>query len=290
MIAKHTHIDQIVAAERTRSHGKDYALVPDDKGWTVYLVADKGDLRLVGVSVSREGTMRIVEDDASGVSSAHADKFHAWLDSRHDATPEEIKSAVEEAGYDMAHMGGGCLAWAKDVSDKERLLICTDGNDIDGDPRKREWLIGRHSYDGGMVELTEPFTLADAIAAIEKLPPSIDSNGAQLDIHAKTVEEAIAKHALIEGDIDNTRERMGYDKILKAKEIIVDGLRVEVALIGPGTHYGDQYALAIHTDCDPDHPDQGSSELNTFDDEQEAIKAWFEAVGEEYYAPESPTL
>ena len=281
MTTAKTHIDQIPDAERIRSHDKDYTIVKDGGGWAAYAVLEAGAIRQIGVSTNRMGAGHIVEEEASGRSAERTRKFTEWLDSRESATPQEIRDAVAEQGFVSAHMGGGTMAWERDAGEGERILICTEDSDIDGDPLKAEWLVGRHSENGGMVEVTKPMTLMEALAASDRLPSAVDANGLDLEISAGTVEETILRHAVIEGDIEEIRERMGYDGLLKARGLVVDGLQVDVGLIGPGHAYGDAYAVAIHTDCDPEHPHQGSSELHTFDDEASAVAFWRESVGME---------
>lgn len=283
-----TRIEDLIDAERVESHGKPYALAPKSPGFVVYAVAEDGSIRLAGSGIDRRAAMNVVEESASGRTQARALAHFKWIDEQAENAPADVKLLVEEAGYEIAHTGGGCLAWRKDLDNGEHLLICTEDNTIDADPAAKEWLVGRHTDDGGMIEIDGATTLEDALRIADLLPAATDANGMPLEIRAKDAEDAKAQVKVVADEIEATKARMGYDGMLKAKGVVVDGLTYEVGLVAPGDVYKG-YAVIVHNDCDPDHPDQGSSGVEEFDDIEDAKERWCEAVGEPFYAS-SPSM
>jgi len=72
-----------------------------------------------------------------------------------------------------------------------------------------------------------------------------------------------------------TVARMGYEDV-RATFSTADRF-TEVALLGPGSHAG-KWAVVIHQGCDPDDPSSGTSGLEDFAGEEEAVQAFREHV------------
>jgi hypothetical protein len=67
------------------------------------------------------------------------------------------------------------MAWRKDESDETNLLITHDRSGMYGDPKVRNWGVGRYSDNHiGFVSIVgdegQSLTLEEAIAAIDSLP------------------------------------------------------------------------------------------------------------------------
>lgn len=274
-----TRIEELSDAVRVESHGKGYALAPENPGFVVYAVADDGSLTLAGSGIDRTAAMKVVEESASGRNQARAMAHFKWIEDQAENAPADVRHLVDEAGFEIAHTGGGCLAWRKDLDNGEYLLVCTEDNTIDADPAAKEWLVGRHSDDGGMVEIDGATTLEDALRIAELLPAATDANGMPVEIRADDADGANAQAKGIADEIEATKARMGYDGMLRAKGLVVDGLTYEVGLVAPNGIYKG-YAVIVHNDCDPDNPTQGSSGVEEFDDLEDAKDRWCEAIGE----------
>lgn len=82
-----------------------------------------------------------------------------------------------------------------------------------------------------------------------------------------------------------TASRMGYEDAIAAESFDFDGLRVDVCLVGPGSVLGPRYHLVMQSDCDPDRPTQGSSEVDACGTELEAALVAYEAMIEELITP-----
>jgi hypothetical protein len=89
-----------------------------------------------------------------------------------------------------------------------------------------------------------------------------------------------------------TADRMGYDNVIAAETHQIDGVTYEFALIGPGDVYGDGYHLAVHVDCDPDRPTDGSSEMDmcgpNLDSATRAFDKWVAEIVQPSQNPSSP--
>jgi hypothetical protein len=77
-------------------------------------------------------------------------------------------------GYDEYapwHMGGGCMAWGRNLPSGGYVLICSENNDITSDPEAPVWLVGRFSEDGESWVSTEGgATLGEVLAWGNKMP------------------------------------------------------------------------------------------------------------------------
>jgi len=88
-----------------------------------------------------------------------------------------------------------------------------------------------------------------------------------------------------------TADRMGYEGAVAAETLILDGMMIEVCLIGPSDIYGPGFHLAVHVDCDPDRPTQGTSEFDSCGLDIAAALAVYDAKVEELKNPaDRPSL
>lgn len=68
-------------------------------------------------------------------------------------------------GFDVWHMGGGCMAWGRNLPEGGYVLVCSENNDITTDATAPEWIIGRYSDDGQTWVITaRGATLAEVLA------------------------------------------------------------------------------------------------------------------------------
>lgn len=117
-------------------------------------------------------------------------KFIAWFDAQVAAARPRV--TMEAAGYRAEHQGGNCLAWCKPTDGGSHLMICTDDNDIDGEIYAPIWLVGHHDDEGGFVELSDAFTLSDALAAAARMPSPTAVGGIGSQQSFDSVEQAVA--------------------------------------------------------------------------------------------------
>lgn len=102
----------------------------------------------------------------------------AWFDGLvAEAEATEDGKLFKEAGFELEHTGGGCTAWRRAAVDGYVILVTdstgTDhrqgsGYAIDAG-RPDRWLIGLHLHDGDHLESDEATTVAEAIAAAQRL-------------------------------------------------------------------------------------------------------------------------
>lgn len=188
MAGKGIPLAALPGAETVVAHGKAYALVPaTEMGLEVYRVED-GLATKFGGSVTREGALRLVDDNASGRAQARADRFQAYLGRQVDAVRADVAGPVRAAGFDAWHMGGGCMAWGKNQDDGSHVLVTTEDNEIDFDPAAPAWVVGRYDAEEGFVFLQAPTSLADALANVDRLPAPVRG----FEILADDVEDAVA--------------------------------------------------------------------------------------------------
>lgn len=105
-------------------------------------------------------------------------RFFEWFDGLvAEAEGTEDGKMFKAAGFELEHTGGGCTAWRRGAVDGYFILV-TDSTGTDhrlGDSyaidaaRPDRWLIGLHLHDGDHLESAEATTVADAIAAAERL-------------------------------------------------------------------------------------------------------------------------
>lgn len=94
----------------------------------------------------------------------------AWsIAKKRHLTNPTVAPRMREAGWTVAHTGGGCMAWDKPAP-CGYVWITNEGNALEGDPAAREWYVGRYN-DGAEGEAgIGPVTLDEALAAVDQLP------------------------------------------------------------------------------------------------------------------------
>lgn len=80
-----------------------------------------------------------------------------------------------DAGFEIYHTGGGCLALRKDDGDHYWMITVNEDASIDGNPEEAEWVVGRyfeseHADAFRWILLEEPITLAQALSVYAKMP------------------------------------------------------------------------------------------------------------------------
>ncbi len=103
-------------------------------------------------------------------------EIFTWFYEKTEAYKNGPLSFARDAGFELLHTGGGCLALTKDYDDKisARYLITTqDGGNIDAGPNDREWVVGLYvDYKGGesWTFVSEPVTLQEVLDRYERIP------------------------------------------------------------------------------------------------------------------------
>jgi hypothetical protein len=155
--------------------GTEYALLPPDGNRHGHhlLRLDGDTAKVVGATAHGVDPSRLLNETLDGTGQARADRFFAQLDERTAAVNPAVSEPLRAAGYDVAHTGGGCLAWMRLLDEEgDSYLLITSNEDIDGDPAAPEWVVGR--YDGdSWINLEESFTLPDAIRVAGLLPRAV---------------------------------------------------------------------------------------------------------------------
>ena len=156
---------------------------------------------LVPLRLPAAHELRVDRDDTF-ITRAEAffERYWAARARREAAVSHRVTEPLRDAGYEISDTGGGCLAWFRPLTpDGGDHLLITSNNDIDGDPGKQVWEIGRYS-DNGWVSVDESFTLREAIRNAALLPPPSDKPG-QLEGTFPTV--AAARAALLGEKVDD---------------------------------------------------------------------------------------
>lgn len=152
--------------------GDEYALLragPDRLYHHVLKLAGKTAV-IVSTSISGGDPTRLLAGHLDGSFQAHADRFFTALDRRIAAIRPAVAIPLGEAGYEVVHTGGGCLAWMRLLAaETDSHILITSDADVDGDPDAAEWIVGRYD-ENDFVCLDEGFTLAEAIRVADLLP------------------------------------------------------------------------------------------------------------------------
>ncbi len=89
--------------------------------------------------------------------------FFRWFDDVQDrAYQSTVGKIMAEAGYEIAHTGGGCLCWEKVLKGERYLWICDEGNGL-GDKVDEVYLVGLYNLDGDILDQGEVLDLREAI-------------------------------------------------------------------------------------------------------------------------------
>ena len=103
--------------------------------------------------------------EASGARGAReAKRFFEAFDRRVAAQPADVRSAMEGAGFEVAHTGGGCLAYERAFGDGYVWITAEDGVSL---PQALDEasLVGAYGADGEYLNVDERLP-APALAAI----------------------------------------------------------------------------------------------------------------------------
>jgi hypothetical protein len=71
--------------------------------------------------------------------------------------------AMMEAGWHIAHTGGGCMAWEKNLPDGRYVWICDENNDL-GERQDEPYLVGLYDANGQSETLDDCPDLGSALA------------------------------------------------------------------------------------------------------------------------------
>lgn len=75
---------------------------------------------------------------------------------------------------------------------------------------------------------------------------------------------------------EKTAERMGYEGVVAATTLMDRVLAIEFALVPPGQHIsGSEWVVIIHSGCDPENPDHGSSGVEPCGNDRVAAEAYY---------------
>jgi len=179
------------------------------RGDRVTLAKEFGDYPLTPIPAGRVGTVRRLRADCVEVM---LDDYERQLDSWFNvlqvaivdadgqrlpdfANPAErileptgeanIVETMTGSNYQEYHTGGGCMAWHRDLDGGGHIWICTDDQDVLGDPLRAQWLVGRYAPDdNGWVCCEQAFTLSRAMDLAGKLP---DPRGDERTLSAEEV-------------------------------------------------------------------------------------------------------
>lgn len=82
----------------------------------------------------------------------------------------DIFAEMESLGYAPYHTGGSCMVWNKDIAPGRCFWICTDSQELNGDPNAKIWLAGSYANCGENWVNHTGLTLAEAVAILPTLP------------------------------------------------------------------------------------------------------------------------
>lgn len=142
--------------------------------------------------------------DSPGLNGAQRDwirlaiefieKYAPEVDRLEEREGEEltVREMMRAAGYEDISTGGGCMAWAKKVGDKDESLLISNDNALYGDPNAKCWSVGRYG-DGTHIDMVgeggNGYTLPEAIDIAEKVPSSLLPGGLYIADSFETLEE-----------------------------------------------------------------------------------------------------
>lgn len=101
----------------------------------------------------------------------------------------EVREALEGAAFEALDTGDGCLAWCR-ASDDETHVMISANNELDGDPRAADWIVGRYGDSGGFVEVSG-LTLEQAIDGAALLRAPVRADGSLIEALYPTLEQAL---------------------------------------------------------------------------------------------------
>jgi len=115
-----------------------------------------------------------------------ATRYYAMMDSREcKALATEDGKTFTKAGFEIAHTGGGCMAWQRDI-DSDWFVWITDSSGTELTISANEpdcWFIGIHSQDGAFSEAQEAQTATEALAIADRIAAQVRSGNFEgLDI------------------------------------------------------------------------------------------------------------
>jgi len=91
-------------------------------------------------------------------------RFWDWYAKVQEDAPKTVVGRImTDAGYKIAHTGGGCLSWEKILPTGGYLWICDEGNGL-GNSETETYLVGRYTVDGEEVAFDALPNLRDAMA------------------------------------------------------------------------------------------------------------------------------
>lgn len=62
-------------------------------------------------------------------------------------------------------------------------------------------------------------------------------------------------------DASEIRRRTGHPDLIDPETLDVDGIVVDMGIVGPGGAFGDGYSLVVQIDCDENDPTSGTSQV-----------------------------
>lgn len=110
-----------------------------------------------------------------------------WYEFREKLKSGDHKIAFD-AGFDVAHMGGGVCAFKKDRPNNEDgywLITDSDGTDITISPESKDWIVGHYATfagDESWVLVSEAITLAEALELYERVPLPQPAGGSATEV------------------------------------------------------------------------------------------------------------
>jgi hypothetical protein len=102
-------------------------------------------------------------EDAVTYSSPDAKRFFEAFDRHVEAQPKDVRSFMEQAGFEVAHTGGGCLAYEKEFGDHHVLITADDGVTL---PQSLDAAAGVGAYgpDGEWLNADESLSAPELVA------------------------------------------------------------------------------------------------------------------------------
>jgi len=101
----------------------------------------------------------------------------------------EVRDALANASFKALDTGDGCLAWCRGSDDETHVMISAN-NELDGDPRAAEWIVGCYGDAGGFVEVSG-LTLEQAIEGAALLRAPVRADGSVIEALYPTLEQAL---------------------------------------------------------------------------------------------------
>jgi hypothetical protein len=132
------------------------------------------------------------------------DSFFKWLDNvERTAKDTEVGKLATQAGYSIAHTGGGCLCWEIAFPNGHYVWICDEGNGL-GDKVDEPYFVGYYNEDA---DILADGTMPDLRAALAWCDVHVKAERALPDPDKVTIAEAFASMATAAHQINDVLAR-----------------------------------------------------------------------------------